>query len=61
MKIFVIWLIGVVIMELWIIQMQFQLEDVIAAILLSLFKYWIKKVFKMIINLLKNKYSENKL
>ena len=58
MKIYIIWLTGVI---LWNFRFPnvITIANVIIAIII-IFEYWIKKVFKIVINLLKNKYSENK-
>ncbi len=59
MKIYIIWLTGVI---LWNFGFPnaIPFADVIAAILLSFLSIGIKKVSKILINLLKSKYSENK-
>ena len=46
-------------MELWISKCNSNRGRCCSYIII-IFKHWIKKVFKIVINLMKNKYSENK-
>jgi len=60
MIIYIIWLIGVILWN-FVFPNVIPIADVIASILLSFFKYRIKKVSKILINQMKNKYSENRI
>ena len=58
MKIYIMWLTGVI---LWNFRFTnvITISNVIIAIII-IFKFWTKEVSKILINLLKNKYSENR-
>ena len=58
MKIYIIWLIGVIIWNFGVPNAT-PIEDVLVAILLS-FKLWTKKISKVLTTLKKNKYFDSK-
>ena len=60
MKVFIIWLIGVILWNFGYSSASL-LEDVLAAVILSFLSMYLKKYIKKLIILLKNRYFDNKI